>query len=192
MTKRILLSLIVSAALLAPRPAAAQGFINPFFGWNFGGDAKCLEITGCEEHMTNWGVSFGALGPVFGFEQEFGYSKNFFGEAPTYASDVFTAMSNVMITAPIPVVRPYAVGGVGLIRSHVEPTVGSIISASTANNSFGWDLGGGIIVGSSHFGARGDVRYFHSFQDLEFAGINLAGEEKLNFGRAAIGLFFKF
>ena len=59
--KTTLLSLIIAAALLVPRPAAAQGFINPFFGWNFGGDAKCLEITGCEEHMTNWGVSFGAL-----------------------------------------------------------------------------------------------------------------------------------
>jgi opacity protein-like surface antigen len=190
--KTTLLWLIVAAALLAPRPAAAQGFINPFFGWNFGGDAKCLEITGCEEHMTNWGVAFGALGPVFGFEEEFGYSKNFFGEAPTYGSDVLTVMSNVILNAPIPVVRPYVVGGVGLIRSHVEPTVGSILSADAANNSFGWDFGGGVIVGGSNLGVRGDIRYFHTFQDLEFAGVNLAADEKLNFGRAAIGLFFKF
>ena len=190
--KTTLLTLIVAIALLVPRPAAAQGFVNPFLGWNFGGDAKCLEITGCEEHTTNWGVSFGALGPVFGFEEELGYSKNFFGEAPSYGSDVFTAMSNVLISAPIPVVKPYAVGGVGLMRSHVEPTVGSILSASAANNSFGWDLGGGVIVGSRHFGVRGDLRYFHTFQDLEFAGINFAAGEKLNFGRASVGLFFKF
>jgi opacity protein-like surface antigen len=190
--KTMLLSLTVAAALLVPRPAAAQGFVNPFFGWNFGGDAKCLEITDCEEHATNWGVSFGALGPVLGFEQEFAYAKNFFGEAPTYDSDVFTAMSNVIVNVPIPVVRPYAVGGVGLIRSHLEPSVGSILSASAANNSFGWDVGGGVIVGGSRFGVRGDIRYFHTFQDLEFAGLNLSGEEKLNFGRAAVGLFFKF
>jgi len=190
--KTTLFTLMLTTALLMPRAAAAQGFINPFFGWNFGGDAKCLEITGCEEHMTNWGVSFGALGPVFGFEEELGYSKNFFGEAPTYGSDVFTLMSNVIINAPIPVVRPYAIGGVGLMRSHVEPTAGSILSASAANNSFGWDVGGGVIVGGSHFGVRGDIRYFHTFQDLEFAGINLAAGEKLNFGRAAVGLFFKF
>ena len=101
-------------------------------------------------------------------------------------------MSNIVISAPIPVVRPYVVGGVGLMRSHVEPTVGSILSASAANNSFGWDLGGGLIVGSSHFGVRGDIRYFHTFQDLEFAGLNLAADEKLNFGRAAVGLFVKF
>jgi len=75
--KTTLFTLMLTTALLMPRAAAAQGFINPFFGWNFGGDAKCLEITGCEEHMTNWGVSFGALGPVFGFEEELGYSKKF-------------------------------------------------------------------------------------------------------------------
>ena len=188
--KTTLLSLLVTTVLLLPRPAAAQGFINPFFGWNFGGDAKCLEITGCEEHTTNWGVAFGALGPVFGFEQEFAYAKNFFGEAPTYGSDVLTVMSNIIVNAPIPVVRPYAVGGVGLIRAHVEPTVGSLLSLS--NNSFGWDIGGGVIVGSSHVGVRGDIRDFHTFQDIEFAGINFAGEEKLDFGRASIGLFLKF
>jgi opacity protein-like surface antigen len=190
--KTTLASLIVAAALLVPRPAAAQGFVNPFFGWNFGGDAKCLTVLGCEEHMTNWGVSFGALGPVFGFEEEFAYSKNFFGEAPTYGSDVFSLMSNVIINAPIPVVRPYAVGGVGLIKSHVEPTAASLLAFDTTNNSFGWDLGGGVIVGSAHFGVRGDIRYFHTFQDLEFAGISLAGDNKLNFGRATIGAFFKF
>ena len=190
--KTTLFTLMLTTALLMPRAAAAQGFINPFFGWNFGGDAKCLEITGCQDHTTNWGVSFGSLGRVFGFEEELGYSKNFFGEAPTYNSDVFTLMSNLLISAPIPVVRPYVVTGVGLMRSHVEPSVGSILSASAANNSFGWDLGGGLIVGGSHFGVRGDVRYFHTFQDLEFAGVNLASDEKLNFGRAAIGLFFKF
>lgn len=190
--KTTLASLIVAAALLVPRPAAAQGFVNPFFGWNFGGDAKCLAITGCEEHMTNWGVSFGALGPVLGFEQEFAYAKNFFGEAPSYDSNVFTLMSNVIINAPIPVVRPYAVGGVGLIKSHVEPTATSLLSFDASNNSFGWDLGGGVIIGSEHFGVRGDIRYFHTFQDLEIAGINLSGDQKLNFGRAAIGAFFKF
>src|SRR3954467_12189437 len=164
--KTTLVWLIVAAALLASRPAAAQGFVSPFIGWNFGGDAKCLLVAGCEEHTTAYGVAFGALGPVFGFEEEFGYTKNFFGEAPTYGSDVFTLMSNVIINAPIPVVRPYVVGGVGFIKSHVEPTATSLLSFDSTNNSFGWDLGGGLIVGSSHIGVRGDVRYFHTFSDI--------------------------
>src|SRR3954467_2748173 len=120
--KTTLLSLIVAAALLTPRPAAAQGFVSPFIGWNFGGEAKCLDVVGCEEHTTAYGVAFGALGPVFGFEEEFGYTKILFGEAPTYGSDMFTLMSNVIINAPIPAMRPYVVGGVGLMRVPVDPT----------------------------------------------------------------------
>jgi len=49
-----------------------------------------------------------------------------------------------------------------------------------------------VIVGSSHFGVRGDVRYFHTFQDIKFAGLTLADNEKLNWGRGSIGLFLKF
>jgi opacity protein-like surface antigen len=190
--KTTLLSLLAAAALLVPRPAAAQGFINPFLGWNFGGDAACLQITDCEENTTGWGVSFGALGPVLGFEEEIGYTKNFFGSAPTFDSNVLTVMSNVIVSAPIPVVRPYVAGGVGLIKSRFEPTVGSVLSLDSSNNSFGWDLGGGVIIGSSHIGVRGDVRYFHTFQDITFAGITLPTDEKLNWGRGSIGLFLKF
>lgn len=185
-----LVTLAALVALVAPRPAAAQGFIAPFLGWNFGGDAKCLELTDCEDRSTSWGVAFGALGPVFGFEEEFAYTKDFFGESPTYGSDVLTLMSNLVISAPIPAVRPYVLGGVGLIKSKIEPTLGSLVSLD--NNSFGWDLGGGLIVGGEHVGVRGDLRYFHTFQDLELAGFTLTDNEKLNFGRASVGVFFKF
>jgi len=186
------LAVFLAAALLVPKPAAAQGFISPYLGWNFGGDATCLPVTGCEEHTQTWGVAFGALGPVFGFEQEFGYTKNFFGSAPTFDSNVLTIMSNVIINAPIPVVRPYAVGGVGFIKSRFEPGVGSLLSLDSSDNSFGWDVGGGVIVGGSRIGVRGDIRYFHTFQDIEFAGITLPTDEKLNWGRGSIGLFLKF
>ena len=63
--KTTILMFVAVAMLLAPRAAAAQGFIVPFLGWNFGGDAKCLEITGCEENTSITAWRFGALGPVF-------------------------------------------------------------------------------------------------------------------------------
>jgi hypothetical protein len=31
------------------RQAHAQGFISPFLGYNFGGDAGCPEITDCKD-----------------------------------------------------------------------------------------------------------------------------------------------
>ena len=190
--KTTLLSLMAAAALLVARPAAAQGFVSPYIGWNFGGDAKCLEVIGCEEHTTSFGVGFGSLGRAFGFEEEFGYTKNFFGEAPTYGSGMLTVMSNLMIAAPIPAVKPYFLVGVGLIRAHVEPTVGSVVFASgNTTNEFGWDMGGGLIVGGT-VGVRGDIRYFKTFNELDIAGVSLNSGEKLNFGRASIGVFFKF
>ena len=43
----------------------------------------------------------------------------------------------------------------------------------------------------SHIGVRGDIRYFHAFQDLEILGLSL-GETTLDFGRAAAGVVFRF
>jgi hypothetical protein len=48
-----------------------------------------------------------------------------------------------------------------------------------------------MIFFGDHVGIRGDIRYFHTFQDLEFLGFELDGE-KLDFGRAAAALVFKF
>src|SRR5690348_2071449 len=127
------LSVLALLALLIPRPAAAQGFVVPFIGWNFSGDAKCLEITGCEENSKNFGVGIGAMGPLLGFESEFAYSKDFFGSAPSYTSDVFTWMNNVMLVPKIPVVRPYALAGIGLIRSNIDPKEGSNPVTSVLN-----------------------------------------------------------
>jgi hypothetical protein len=42
-----------------------------------------------------------------------------------------------------------------------------------------------------HFGVRGDIRYFHAFQDFDVLGIAL-GTTKLDFGRAAAGVVFRF
>jgi opacity protein-like surface antigen len=167
----------------------AQGFISPLIGFNFGGDANCPNITGCQEKRLNFGVSLGKMGSVFGFEEEFAYAKDFFGSAPTLNSSVLTVMSNVMLVPNIGPIRPYALAGVGLIKTHVELTPTSVLT--TDNNNFGWDLGGGVIIGSQHFGIRGDVRYFHSFQDQTIAGFVLTNSQ-LNFGRASAALMLMF
>jgi opacity protein-like surface antigen len=169
--------------------ARAQGFISPLLGFNFGGDANCPAITGCEDKRLNFGVSLGRMGSVFGFEEEFAYAKDFFGTAPTLNSSVLTVMSNVMLVPKIGPIRPYALAGLGLMKTKVEFTPVALLT--TDNNSFGWDLGGGVIVGGEHVGVRGDIRYFHSFQEQTIAGFVLANP-KLNFGRASIALMLMF
>ena len=182
----------VACALLltlgASSAADAQTFISPFIGYNFGGDAGCPEISNCEDKNSNIGVSIGKAG-IIGFEEELAYAKNFFGDTAGKSSSVLTLMSNVMVAPQIGPVRPYALIGAGLIKSHVEASLGSL--ATVDNNNFGWNIGGGLMLMFGHVGVRGDIRYFHGFQDIEFLGATLSNL-KLDFGRAAAGVVFQF
>ena len=171
-------------------PARAQGFISPLIGYDFGGDSGCPELINCQDKKVNASVSFGVMGRVFGFEEEIAFANNFFGEAPGLSSSVLTLMSNVMLVPRMGPVRPYVLAGIGLIKTHVELTTVSVFT--TDNNTLGWNVGGGLIgfVGD-HVGVRGDLRYFHAFQDLTVLGLTL-GDSNLNYGRASVGLVLAF
>lgn len=170
--------------------ASAQAYISPFIGYNFGGDSGCPEVANCEDKRRNLGVSFGSIGSIVGSEFEFSYIDNFFGESPGSASNVLTLMGNFMLAPKFGVVQPYGVIGVGLIKTHVEASIGGFLESN--NNDFGWDIGGGIIgYFGDHIGIRGDLRYFHAFQDLEILGLEIQ-DTKLDFGRLSGGVVFKF
>ena len=196
-TRRRALAAFFAALFLfaGTRSAQAQGFISPFIGYNFGGDAGCPAITNCEDKRTDYGVSIGALGSLVGFEAELGYTKNFFGETSNQTSNVLTFMSNFMVAPKIGPVQPYGLAGLGLIRTTIEG-----VGTSSDQNQFGWDIGGGLMVFfGQHIGLRGDARFYHSFQVLDFANVpNLPtlipglGGNKLDYGRAAAAVVFKF
>jgi opacity protein-like surface antigen len=171
--------------------ASAQGFISPSFGYNFNGDAGCRTALDCENKNWNWGIALGALGPVVGFEAELTYDGEFTGETPTQKSSVLTLMGNFMIAPKISIVQPYGLAGIGLIKTDLE---NKVTGASDGKNQIGWTLGGGLIIYvQQHVGLRGDIRYYHSFQALELLGFDLAqNENKIDFGRAAFGVIFKF
>ena len=182
------LTLLLSMA--SASPAAAQGFISPFIGFDFGGDSGCPQISGCENKNVNLGVAFGSLGRVVGVEAEFAYIPDFFGETPGVSSSVLTFMGNVMFAPKFGPLQPYGLVGLGLLKTHTELTLPALIEST--NNHFGWDVGGGVILfPAEHVGIRGDVRYFHAFQDLNVLGLSL-GDTKLDFGRASVGIVFKF
>jgi hypothetical protein len=172
------------------RPVAAQGFISPFIGYNFSGDAGCPNITDCRDKHTNWGASFGAIGSVVGFETEVAYTANFFGTSAAQSTNVLTVMANFMLAPKFGVVQVYGVVGPGWMRTTVESA-----GQNQDTNQIAWDAGGGIIgYFSQHVGVRGDVRYFHSFQILDLSKFPpfQASNSKLNFGRVAIAAMFKF
>jgi opacity protein-like surface antigen len=175
--------------LACSAPARAQSFISPFLGYNFGGDSGCPNISDCQDKRLNAGVGLGITGSVFGFEEEFGYAKNFFGNAPGLDSSVLTVMTNLMLTPNVGPVRPYVLAGLGLLKTHVSLTPSSILTSD--DNNLAWDIGGGLVVMlGGHVGVRGDLRYFHSFQDLTLLGLTL-GNSKLDFGRVSGGLVFR-
>ncbi len=182
--------LTVLMIAIAPR-AYAQGFISPFLGYNFSGDTGCPTVTNCEDKHANYGVAFGAIGPIVGFESELGYTSDFFGNSSTQTTKVLTFMGNFMLSPKLGPIQPYGLAGIGLIRTTVESA-----GTSTDENQAGWDIGGGLIVYfSQHFGVRGDLRYFHSFQLLDTSNFppNLGiREDKLDFARFAGAVVFKF
>jgi opacity protein-like surface antigen len=186
-------ALALGLTISASRDAAAQGFVSPFIGYNFGGNSGCPEIDDCEDKRLNWGVGFGALGPIVGFEAEFAYADGFFGDNVLFDSSVLTFMGNFMLAPRIGFVQPYGLAGLGLIKTNVDiGSSGSLISND--NNHFGWDVGGGLMVFfGRHVGARADVRYFHAFQNLEILDFDIVDdEEKLDFGRFSGAVVFRF
>jgi hypothetical protein len=187
------IGLAILFVIAVAQDVRAQSYISPLVGYDFGGDSVCTQLTGCEKKQLNWGVALGRLGSVFGYETDFGYTKDFYGTAPGVTSSMLTAMGNVMFVPAVGPVRPYALAGFGLIRSQVDVSRGPLISES-GNNDIGWDVGGGVFVFfGEHLGVRGDIRYFHSFESFTVAGVPLGdADADVDFGRASAALVLKF
>ena len=176
--------------MAVPSSASAQGYISPLIGYDFGGDSGCREIRNCEDRNLNWGVSVGSLGSILGSELEFAYAKNFFGEIPGVSSSVLTLMGNGMVAPRFGPVQPYWLIGLGLMKTNVDFSTASLLE--TSKNNLAWDTAGGLMVFfGPNIGIRGDIRHFHAFQNLEVLGIAL-GKTRLDFGRAAAAVVFRF
>jgi len=209
MRKWLLTASICTVALaVAPRPASADWTLTPFIGANFGGSADISGSGGASvgnkfEKKLNYGVSLAGLSRgAVGFEVDFGYSPNFFetGTASNNAfeftndSNVTTLTGNAIVAIPVggqhgAAIRPYAVGGVGLIRQNVQD-VDHFFDVATKND-FGFDIGGGVMgFFNSNIGLRGDVRYFRSFNGSD--NITGLGVSNFQFWRGTVGVSFKF
>jgi opacity protein-like surface antigen len=196
--RALLIAVVVSVSLVAAAPARAEGFVVPFYGFNFGGDsnANCQTFSGCEDKRANFGVAFGSMGPVLGFEEELSFAKDFYGTVPAGDSAVFSLMSNLVAGIGRGPVQPYAIAGAGWIRSRTSLSL--VDQFERSNNSLGYDVGIGIkVYFTEHVGIRGDVRRFHTFQDVDIPVVGSSTTEvfvgqKLDFSRASFGVAFKF
>ena len=199
-------ALVVTASVASPTKASADWLFTPFIGVNWGGAATISDF-GADfddefEKRMNFGASLGWMGAgIAGFEVDFGYSPNFF-EQTTGGDDfefgdsnVTTLMGNVVLGAPIGGqsglgIRPYAVGGVGIIKSRIG---GADELFDVDKTNWGFNVGGGVTAFlSDKFGLRGDVRYFRSLQDKEQDGDLDIGLADFRFWRGTLGATFRF
>ncbi len=93
-----------------------------------------------------------------------------------------------MLAPKIGLVRPYVLGGIGLI--HARIMTGLSAPADEGNDGGGWDVGGGVMAFSGKLGVRGDIRYIRAFQTPVRT---LPGNANIDYGpRISFGLILKF
>ncbi|MEO7158122.1 MAG: outer membrane beta-barrel protein [Vicinamibacterales bacterium] len=201
-------ALVFVVAGAAPAKASADWLFTPFVGINWGGNAKFNE-SGASfddkfERKVDFGASLAWMGAgVLGFEFDFGYSPNFFENTTGSSganfgydkSTVTTLMANVIVGAPVggtsgKGIRPYASGGVGIIRTNIDDADAFF---DISSSDLGYNVGGGAhFFFSDNVGLRGDVRYFRSLKDdspdndIDFS----LGSFK--FWRGTVGVSFRF
>jgi outer membrane protein with beta-barrel domain len=197
--------LAVLALAAAPSRASADWYVTPFVGGNFNGNANFGGNNSFDdqvERRVDVGASLGWMGKgIAGAELDWGWSPNFFQNttgAGNFAfgdSNVTSLMGNLVIGVPVGGsrgggLRPYVVGGAGLLRSNISANT---FFTGLTSNDLGVDVGGGVHgYFNDHVGLRGDLRYFRLVQDNNSSnGVDFALSD-FNFWRGSIGVTFRF
>jgi len=181
---------------LTPAAARADGFIIPFYGVNFGGDAGQSLGDAVDAKRVDWGASFAWMGGgVFGLEGDIGYSPDFYGKNDIGGSSVLSLMGNLLLGIPFGGqsgfgFRPYGLVGLGVLRSDLE-SFSELVGLD--NSELTWDFGGGAMMFfGQHVGIRGDIRYFRTFGNVDFGPFELSDSENVDYTRGSIGLVLRF
>lgn len=205
MRKLLMTSVLTVLIAAAPASASADWLFTPFVGMNWGGAANFGDVGDFDDEFEkrgNFGASLAYMGGgVLGFEIDFGWAPNFF-ENTTGAGDfefgdnnVTTFMANLTLGAPFggqsgPGIRPYASGGVGILKIKAAHAQDLFDVEST---DWGLNLGAGLIAFfTDNVGLRGDFRYFRSLQDDEPDDEFDVALSDFHFWRGTIGLTFRF
>lgn len=205
--KKVLPSLALSGLFLMGTPgrASADWLLTPFIGANFGGNADFGSFDDFDdefERRVDMGASLGWMGGgIVGFEVDFGWSPNFFentvgpGNFEFGDSNVTTLMGNVLVGIPVGGqtglgVRPYATGGIGLIRGHID---GDEFFNDLDSNNLGFNVGAGLNgFFTDNIGIRGDIRYFRTLSETEADDAFDLALSDFDFWRATVGLTIRF
>lgn len=186
------------ALLLAwPTLGFAEWQIRPFLGVTFGGSTTLpdLEQAAGKPKLT-YGIAGALIGEILGVEVDLARTPGFLqsgSQALILDSSVTTVTANVTVALPRSIaeytLRPYFVGGAGLMRTITRDFVGAF---DVADSLATIDLGGGVTgFLTRRVGVNWDVRHFRSINGRVLPGITLAPEQ-VSFWRANMALAFRY
>ena len=200
-TRRFSRVVVLTAFLLCGRTtdADADFLITPFVGSVFGGNTTLLDLDIGAASSKHW--TFGASAAwqtdqIFGVEVDFATVPGFFqnddsGTGLVTGSRVTTLTGNVVAAFPLSVtresLRPYAIGGLGLIHASAEDLLG----LNEPGDWWGLQLGGGAIgMLTDRAGVRFDLRHSRALS----RDTTLRGERtsKLSFWRFTVGVTLRY
>ena len=184
--------------LLLPVPASADLFLAPFMGVKFGGGTSIVDLElAAGQAKTTLGVSAFLLSDaILGYEAMFGYVPQYFngdtGPLIKPGSYLIDMMGNLIVSLPPDVtaggLRPYVVGGVGLIHAEAADILGIFQVRRTVP---AFDVGFGAVgLLTNNVGVRFDVRYLRSFTNDDGSLARVG--RRISYSRATIGLVLRF
>jgi len=188
--------LLVVVLCAFPYRASADYIFTPFVGGKFAGHTAFLNLEqSAGSTKLIFGGSAGWLGSgILGVEGDFAYSPRFFEADNTLitASTVATISGNAIIATPLRIsgysLRPYLVGGLGLIHSGITYAA---VFAPVDDNSLGMNIGAGAIgLLSPRTGLRFELRHFRTF-DREVNEASGETDAKLSFWRVTVGVVIR-
>jgi len=191
-------TLVIVVLCGSPRDARADTLFMPFIGSTFA--RETLFNIGAEPDESSKHVIFGGSASwlsagVLGVEGEFAYSPSFFKverpESNIVSSNLLTLSGNVIVAVPLRVteysLRPYAIGGVGLIHSGIR----FLLPPHVDDNSMGFNVGGGAIgFLSRRTGVRFELRHFRTFErePSDFGDVG----PRVSFWRFTVGAVIRY
>lgn len=192
-------AVVVGALLIASPVLAADHQLRPFLGTAFGGGTSFVDPDRAagRPHLTI-GLSHVTLGNIFGVDFDVADSPRFFQSSNegglVLSSRVSTFTGNFVIAAPRSKteygLRPYLVGGAGLMRVHLNDYFGSF---ENSRYLAAWDVGAGVVgFFTNRAGVSWEVRRFDSLDHNGKEEGLAIGAEQLSFWRASMAFVYRY
>lgn len=193
--------LVVFVAVLwctPPAHARADWLIIPFLGGSFAPETTLLTVEEGAGRKLTLGAAAALLGDgLFGLEADFSHTPGFFeGSDPlglVLTSRVTTLSGSVIVAVPLSItresLRPYLVGGVGLIQARSRDAAEFF---PVDQNLLGVNMGAGALgLLTARTGLRFDVRHIKAASGAD-GPLARPGVSRLSFWRATAGLVFRY